>query len=84
MIRDQGVEAYEGSVHSVRAAPETWVGRAVVASSSNYCEVPIAAGIEDTFEQRVDGRIAEREHPKGKRASDTSLPGARALGAPTA
>lgn len=45
--------------------------------------VPIAAGIEDTFEQRVDGRVAEREHPKGKRASDTSLPSARALGAPT-
>jgi len=41
----------------------------------------IAAGIEDLFEARIDGIVAEREHLAGKPAPDTFLAGARALGA---
>ncbi|MGI8420700.1 MAG: beta-phosphoglucomutase family hydrolase [Gaiellaceae bacterium] len=82
MIRDQGVEAYEGPVHYVRAAQVAGLGRAVVSSSSNCREVLIAAGIEDLFEQRIDGIVAGREHLKGKPAPDTFLAGARALGVP--
>ena len=80
MIRDQGVEAYEGSVRYVRAAREAGLRRAVVSSSSNCREVLVAAGIEDLFEQRIDGLVAEREHLKGKPAPDTFVAGARALG----
>jgi beta-phosphoglucomutase family hydrolase len=80
MIRDQGVEAYEGSVRYVRAAREAGLHRAVVSSSSNCREVLIAAGIEDLFEQRIDGAVAEREHLKGKPAPDTFVAGADALG----
>ena len=80
MIRDQGVEAYEGSVRYVRAARDAGLRRAVVSSSSNCREVLVAAGIEDLFEQRIDGVVAEREHLKGKPAPDTFLAGARALG----
>jgi beta-phosphoglucomutase family hydrolase len=80
MIRDRGVEAYEGSVRYVRAAREAGLRRAVVSSSSNCREVLRAAGIEDLFEQRIDGVVAERERLRGKPAPDTFLAGARALG----
>jgi beta-phosphoglucomutase family hydrolase len=80
MIRDAGVEVYEGSVRYVRAAREAGLRRAVVSSNSNCREVLVAAGIEDLFEQRIDGVVAEREHLKGKPAPDTFVAGARALG----
>jgi beta-phosphoglucomutase family hydrolase len=80
MIRDRGVEAYEGSVRYVRAARELGLARAVVSSSTNCRDVLVAAGIEDLFEQRIDGVVADREHLKGKPAPDAFLAGARALG----
>ena len=80
LIREEGVEAYEGSVRYVRAAQEAGLRRAVVSSSSNCREVLVAAGIEDLFEQRIDGLVAERDHLRGKPAPDTFLAGARALG----
>jgi beta-phosphoglucomutase family hydrolase len=80
LIHEQGVEAYEGSVRYVRAAREAGLRRAVVSSSSNCREVLVAAGIEDLFEQRIDGIVAERDHLKGKPAPDTFLAAARALG----
>jgi beta-phosphoglucomutase family hydrolase len=81
MIREQGVEAYEGSVSYVRAAKQAGLRRAVVSSSTNCHDVLIAAGIEDLFEARIDGVVAEREHLRGKPAPDTFLAGARLLGA---
>ncbi len=54
--------------------------RAVVSSSANCREVLIAAGIEDLFEARIDGLVADQQHLKGKPAPDTFLAGARALG----
>jgi beta-phosphoglucomutase family hydrolase len=80
LIREHGVEAYEGSVRYLRAAREAGLRRAVVSSSSNCREVLVAASIEDLFEQRIDGVVAEREHLKGKPAPDTFVAGARALG----
>jgi beta-phosphoglucomutase family hydrolase len=82
LIEEQGVEAYDGSVAYVRAARDAGLRRAVVSSSANCREVLIAAGIEDLFEARIDGVVAEREHLKGKPAPDTFLAGARALGVP--
>jgi beta-phosphoglucomutase family hydrolase len=79
LIREHGVQAYEGSVRYVRAAREAGLARAVVSSSTNCRDVLVAAGIEDLFEQRIDGVVAEREHLKGKPAPDTFLAGARAL-----
>ncbi len=80
MIREQGVEAYEGSVRYVRAAREAGLRRAVVSSSTNCRDVLMAAGIDDLFEERIDGVVAERDRLKGKPAPDTFLAGARALG----
>jgi beta-phosphoglucomutase family hydrolase len=81
LIREKGVEAYEGSVRYVNAVKQAGLRRAVVSSSTNCRDVLIAAGIEDLFEVRIDGVVAEREHLRGKPAPDTFLAGARALGA---
>jgi beta-phosphoglucomutase family hydrolase len=80
LIREHGVEPYEGSVKYAHAAKEAGLHRAVVSSSTNAHDVLIAAGIEDLFEVRIDGVVAEREHLRGKPAPDTFLAGARALG----
>ena len=81
LIREQGVEPYEGSVRFVEAARDQGLRRAVVSSSTNCRDVLIAAGIDDLFEVRIDGVVAEREHLAGKPAPDTFLAGARRLGA---
>ena len=79
-IRQDGVEAYPGSVRYVRAVKDAGLPRAVVSSSTNCRDVLVAAGIEDLFDARIDGVAAEREHLRGKPAPDTFLAGARALG----
>jgi beta-phosphoglucomutase family hydrolase len=81
LIREQGVEPFEGSVRFVEAARDQGLRRAVVSSSTNCRDVLIAAGIDHLFEVRIDGVVAEREHLAGKPAADTFLAGARKLGA---
>lgn len=80
MIREQGVEPYDGSVRYVRAAKQAGVPRAVVSSSANCHDVLVAAHIDDLFDAVIDGVAAEREHLHGKPAPDTFLAGASALG----
>jgi beta-phosphoglucomutase family hydrolase len=79
-IREDGVEAYPGSVAFVRAVKDAGMPRAVVSSSANCRAVLIAAGIEDLFDARIDGLVAERDHLRGKPAPDAFLAGAKALG----
>jgi beta-phosphoglucomutase family hydrolase len=80
LIREEGVEVYDGSVRYLEAAREAGLRRAVVSSSANTRDVLVVAGIERFFEARIDGVVAEREGLKGKPAPDTFLAGARALG----
>jgi beta-phosphoglucomutase family hydrolase len=80
MIRENGVEAYDGSVRYVRAVRQAGLQTAVVSSSSNCRDVLVAAGIEGLFDAVVDGVSAEREHLRGKPAPDTFLAGAQTLG----
>ncbi|MFE2101504.1 beta-phosphoglucomutase family hydrolase [Streptomyces sp. PTD9-10] len=79
-IREDGVEPYEGSVRFVHAAREAGLRCAVVSSSANCRDVLAAAGIEDLFEQRIDGVVAHERRLRGKPAPDTYLEGARVLG----
>jgi len=79
-IRGDGVEAYPGSVAYLRAVKKAGLPRAVVSSSANCRDVLIAAGIEDMFDARIDGVVAEQQHLRGKPAPDTFLAGAKALG----
>jgi beta-phosphoglucomutase family hydrolase len=79
-IRDNGVEAYEGSVLVLKRAREAGLRRVVVSSSANCHDVLVAAGLIDLVEGWVDGLVAGREHLKGKPAPDTFLAGARLAG----
>jgi beta-phosphoglucomutase family hydrolase len=81
LIREQGVEPYEGSVRFAEAARGQGLRRAVVSSSTNCEDVLKAAGIDHLFEARVDGTVAERRGLKGKPAPDTFLEGATMLDA---
>jgi beta-phosphoglucomutase family hydrolase len=80
LVREDGVEAYPGSVRYLRAARDAGLRRAVVSSSRNCHDVVVGAGIEDLLEARVDGVTAKQEGLRGKPAPDTFLAGARALG----
>ena len=82
LMRERGVEAYDGSVRYVEAVRDAGLRRAVVSSSRNTADVLAAAGIAALFEVRIDGVVAEREHLRGKPAPDTFLAAARALDVP--
>ena len=84
LIREQGVEPYEGSVRFAEQARDQGLRRAVVSSSTNCQDVLVVAGIDHLFEERVDGVVAEREGLAGKPAPDTFLHGAKLLGAKAA
>jgi beta-phosphoglucomutase family hydrolase len=79
LIQEEGVDAYEGSVRYLHAARDAGLRRAVVSSSHNCHDVLVAAGIDELFEVRVDGIVAEERHLNGKPAPDTFLEAARIL-----
>jgi beta-phosphoglucomutase family hydrolase len=79
-IREDGVEPYAGSVAFVHAVRKAGLGRAVVSSSANCRDVLVAAGIEDLFDERIDGITARDRGLRGKPAPDTYLEAARDLG----
>ncbi len=79
-VREDGVEAYPGSIRYLKAARDAGLRRAVVSSSANCHDVLVGAGIEDLLEVRIDGVVAKQEQLRGKPAPDTFLAGARALG----
>jgi beta-phosphoglucomutase family hydrolase len=81
LIREHGVQPYEGSVRLVEAARDRGLRRAVVSASTNCRDVLAAAGIEHLFEVLIDGVVAERDGLAGKPAPDTFLAAATALGA---
>ncbi|HEV2368513.1 MAG TPA: beta-phosphoglucomutase family hydrolase [Acidimicrobiales bacterium] len=79
-IRDQGVEAYPGSVRFVEAARKSGRRTAVVSSSANTHAVLESAGLTDLMDAMVDATVATSEHLAGKPAADTYLAAARRLG----
>src|ERR687896_1327530 len=81
LIRERGVEVYDGSIDFVKEAQREGLRRAVVSSSANTREVLKSVGIEDLFEAGGDGLVAPRGGPPRQPAPHPFLPGARALGA---
>src|SRR5918999_1512126 len=77
LIRERGVEVYDGSIDFVKEAQREGLRRAVVSSSANTREVLKSVGIEDLFEAVVDGLVAQREGLPGKPAPDPFIAGAR-------
>jgi beta-phosphoglucomutase family hydrolase len=80
LLREGGVEVYEGSVRYVQAVRDADLGTAVVSASANAAEVLDAAGINHLFDARIDGIVAAERHLAGKPAPETFLAGAAALG----
>jgi beta-phosphoglucomutase family hydrolase len=80
IIHRDGVQAYEGSIRYVRAVRDAGLRRAVVSSSANARDVLVAAGIDDLFEEVIDGHVVDEKGLKGKPAPDTFLAGAKAVG----
>ncbi len=80
LIKEKGVDPYEGSVRYVKAVGETGLTSAVVSSSTNCKDVLAAAGIDDLFTTIVDGNVADEQGLKGKPTPDTYLYGAEQLG----
>ncbi|NEE02798.1 HAD family hydrolase [Phytoactinopolyspora halotolerans] len=80
VLRERGVEPYEGSVAYLRAVRQAGVRRAVVSASANCAEVVRAAGLEELLEARVDGVVARQEGLRGKPHPDTFLAAADKLG----
>lgn len=80
LLRDGGVEPYEGSLRYLTAARDAGLRRAVVSSSANTKEVLDSAGIAGLLEERVDGVVAAELGLKGKPAPDTFCEAARRLG----
>jgi len=79
LLKRDGVEAYDGSVRYVRAVRGAGLHTAVVSASANCKDVLEAAGIEDLFEVRIDGVVADQKHLQGKPAPDTFLAAAEQL-----
>ena len=75
-----GVKVYVSSVDLVRALRASGLGTAVVSASRNCRSVLRAAGVEDLFDVRVDGVVAQQLKLRGKPAPDTFLHAARQLG----
>jgi beta-phosphoglucomutase family hydrolase len=80
IIKRDGVEPYDGSVAYVKAAQKAGLKRAVVSASANCRAVLKSAGIEDLFEQIIDGITTEEQNLQGKPHPDTYLAGAKAVG----
>ena len=74
------VAAFPGSIDWVRALQEDGLRTAVVSSSENCRAVLRAAGIDELFEEVVDGTVARELALPGKPAPDTFLEAASRLG----
>lgn len=85
MLRNEGINAYPGSLALLRSLRAAAVPMGVVSSSKNAEDVLAGAGIRDFFRIVVDGVLAEGEHLASKPAPDMFREGARMLGTdPTA
>ena len=80
LIREQGVEAYEGSRRYLEAAEAAGLKRALVSSSNNAAEVLEVTDMARFMQERVDGGVKSELGLKGKPAPDTFLEAARRLG----
>jgi beta-phosphoglucomutase family hydrolase len=78
-IETDGVKVYEGSIEYIKRARAAGLRTAIVSSSANTVQVLEAAGIGDLFDTRVDGRVSQQRHLKGKPAPDTFLAAAENL-----
>jgi beta-phosphoglucomutase family hydrolase len=82
ILRDEGVQAFPGSVLLLDWLQGRGIPMAVVSSSRNASAVLTAAGLRHRFEVIVDGVAAAAAGLAGKPAPDTFLHAAALLGVP--
>ena len=80
MLREDGVEVFDGSQRYLEAASAAGLGIGVVSSSANTREVLEMTGLDRFVQQRVDGVTLREEHLPGKPAPDSFLRAAQLLG----
>ncbi|KZS84170.1 hypothetical protein B4U45_19740 [Mycobacterium persicum] len=81
VLRDEGVEVFDGSRRYLEAVAAAGLGIAVVSSSANTRDVLQITGLDRFVQQRVDGVRLREEHIAGKPAPDSFLRGAQLLDA---
>ncbi len=79
IIEKEGVETFSDNIRQVRRWRAAGLKTAVISASKNCRRVLRSAGIEDLFEVRVDGVVAEERDLAGKPAPDVFLEAAREL-----
>ena len=84
VLKRDGVQPYEGSVHYLEAVRKAGLRTAIVSSSANTADVLKSAGVAGYFEVRIDYQAAAEHKLHGKPAPDTFLEAARELGVPAA
>ncbi|OBB67475.1 MULTISPECIES: beta-phosphoglucomutase family hydrolase [unclassified Mycobacterium] len=80
VLREDGVEVFEGSRRYLEAVSAAGLGIAVVSSSANTRDVLEITGLDQFIQKRVDGVTLRDEHIAGKPAPDSYLRGAELLG----
>jgi len=80
VLKEQGVEVFDGSRRYLEAVSAAGLGIAVVSASANTPEVLKITGLDRFIQQRVDGNTLREEHLPGKPAPDSFLRGAQLLG----
>jgi beta-phosphoglucomutase family hydrolase len=80
VLRDEGVDVFDSSVHYLRAAAAAGLRRAVVSSSANTAGILEVTGMAPLVETRVDGLTIREENLAGKPAPDSFLLAATRLG----
>lgn len=80
-LREDGTAAFPSSVDLVRALRDAGTRCAVISASRNMVEVLRAAGIEELFDARVDGRDTDELGLPGKPHPAVFQEAARRLGA---
>jgi beta-phosphoglucomutase family hydrolase len=80
VLASGSVDVFEGSLVFLRHVRRAGLKTAVVSASRNAQAVLRSVGIEEFFDVRVDGEVAERLRLPGKPMPDTFLEAARELG----
>jgi beta-phosphoglucomutase family hydrolase len=78
-LETEGPVTYGGAVHWLRRLRAAGLRTAVVSASHHCEEILRATSIQDLFDARVDGHVADRLALAGKPAPDTYLEAARRL-----
>jgi len=81
LLKEGGLEPFEGSVRYVHAVRAAGLHCAVVSSSANTHAILKAVKLDDQFDAVVDGNDVHRLKLHGKPAPDSFLQGAKVLGA---